>query len=100
MKNIILTIGIFIISFSLFGSNSEKDLAINKQEVLKVKSFEKNKNTEINDIDTLDCTAKVKATFDGVEVDLEITVFDVSFVSCAAFRAAVAIAVKASEDKD
>lgn len=40
----------------------------------------------IENIDYGDCTVKVEGTFEGVEVDLEITISDVPWLKCQAFR--------------
>ena len=33
-----------------------------------------------------DCTVKIKGNFDGVEVDIEVTVYDVSWTKCTLFQ--------------
>jgi hypothetical protein len=37
----------------------------------------------------MDCTFTIKGTFDGVKVDLQITVYDVSWLECGALKLGV-----------
>ena len=37
-----------------------------------------------------DCTFSIKGNYDGVEVDVEITVYDITWAECAALKVAVA----------
>lgn len=36
--------------------------------------------------DLVDCTVRIKGTFDGVKVDVEITVYDVTWLECQALK--------------
>ncbi len=74
MRNLIL-LSFFLFSFFLDGEKTDLDLS---------KSLR-------------DCTVHIEGTFDGVEVDVEVTISDTSWLKCQALKAKVALLNATSE---
>ncbi len=89
MKNIILALFIMIGVVSFANTkNTHSNLNGNSEFLSNILSV-KEANDFLNLQLVKDCTITIKGTFDGVEVDLEITISDTSTLECLWLKARV-----------
>jgi hypothetical protein len=99
-KNFIIIGALFFCSF-LSAKNLEHNLVMDVfnseyeySENIETISFLKFKNINYESTSTLsiakvDCVIRITGTFDGVEIDLEITIHDVTWVGCKLLQAGI-----------
>ncbi|MFQ3214932.1 MAG: hypothetical protein ACJAT1_001984 [Marivirga sp.] len=72
-----LVIGVlFFVSFTSFGLEKSDEKPTSSAEVKEQQQLK-------------DCSFTIKGNYDGLEVDVEITVYDISWVECAALQLTV-----------
>ncbi|MDO6489916.1 MULTISPECIES: hypothetical protein [unclassified Cellulophaga] len=85
MKKSILYLFLMTFGFSFAGNSAYN---MKKEESLPKIKFD-NLTTDkysFSDKELIDCAVKVKGTFNGVEVELEVTISDVSWLKCQAVK--------------
>ena len=84
MKKSILLSFFTLVSLSGFASNEQNNINTTKDH-----SIEKTKTNDTIEDDFRDCNVKIKTTVQGVKVDLEVTLTDVSLGDCLLFKARI-----------
>lgn len=88
MKRIsIFSVVLLILVSPVFGTDVKESQHANLQVTA-------NSIQVIENQDLMDCTFGIKGTFDGVKVDVQITVSDVSWLECGALKLGVKNAMK------
>lgn len=83
MRILLTSAILFFATISFASTDSNR---INNEAEVKLEKFDVQQ--------VMDCTITIKGNFDGVEVELEITVADISWLECASLRTAVKLALK------
>lgn len=84
-------IALLILLSPVFASHEGNDL-LNSAAQSELESSQFTSQQEHQDL--YDCTFNIKGTFDGVKVDLQITVYDISWVECGLLKLGVKDAMK------
>jgi len=85
------TIALLILLSPVFASNSENGLS---NSTLQSEFNSQHFTSQQEHGGLIDCTFNIKGTFDGVKVDLRITVYDISIIECGLLKLGVKDAMK------
>ncbi|WP_298949991.1 hypothetical protein [uncultured Nonlabens sp.] len=100
MKSLLLTLAFCIFSTVSFATTINKEVLSKNSLDLEILDYQKRDQSvfQIESSDVMDCTVTISGTFDGVEVELEITIEDVTYLGCGILKAKVAAAVLVMQD--